>query len=196
MKFVKSLSLVLALMLVAGFVFAQEKDTAAFAKYKSENGSFAFDSAFETVNKKAMAQNTMSKTSNRWYALALAEFGGAATVAVEDGAAHFTIQKPGKEVHSVQLIQHVDVAQGYKYKITFEAKAAKDRNIAVKVGGDDTRGWAVYSEVYSPSLTTDFKTYEYTFVMKNKSDSAGRLEFNLGTNAADVWIKNVKLTAE
>ena len=184
MKFVKSLSLVLALMLVAGFVFAQEKDTAAFAKYKSENGSFAFDSAFETVNKKAMAQNTMSKTSNRWYALALAEFGGAATVAVEDGAAHFTIQKPGKEVHSVQLIQHVDVAQGYKYKITF------------KVGGDDTRGWAVYSEVYSPSLTTDFKTYEYTFVMKKKSDSAGRLEFNLGTNAADVWIKNVKLTAE
>ena len=196
MKFIKTLSLVLALMLVAGFAFAQAKDTASFEKFKSENGSFAFDPAFETLNKKALTQNTMSKTSNKWYALALMEFKGAATVAVEDGVAHYTIQKPGPEVHSVQLVQHVDIAKGYKYTLSFEAKAAKARDIVVKISGDETKGWALYSEQYTPSLTTDYQKFSYTFVMNANSDSAARLDFNLGTNASDVWIKNVKLTAE
>ena len=172
------------------------KDSAMFSGYRNEAGNFALDSAFTTVNKKAMAQNTMNKNSSNWYALALAEFGGSATVGVEGDACHFTIQKPGKEVHSVQLLQHLGVAQGYKYTISFEAKAAKPRNISVKLGGDDDNNWAVYSEVYTPSLSTDYQKYEYTFIMQRKSDAQARLEFNLGTNATDVWIKNVKLTAE
>lgn len=171
-----------------------QKASADFAKYKSENGSFALDKSFTTVSNKALSKNTMNKNSSNWYALALSEFEGAATVAVEDGACHFTIQKPGKEIHSVQLLQHLGVAQGYTYKISFEAKAAKPRNIAVKLGGDDDNGWAVYSDQYSPKLTSEYQKFEYTFTMKRKSDASARLEFNMGTNANDVWIKNVTLT--
>lgn len=174
-----------------------QKDTAKFASFKATSaGSYAQDPAFATVNTKAMTRNTMNKNSSNWYALALSEFGGAASASVEDGACHISIQKPGKEVHSVQLLQHLGVAQGYTYTIAFEAKAAKDRSIAVKLGGDDDNGWAVYSDQYAPKLTTEYQKFEYTFTMGRKSDPSARLEFNLGTNAADVWIRNVTLTAK
>ena len=95
---------------------------------------------------------------------------------------------------SVNMTAQHDLTQGGR--TIFEAKAAKPRNISVKLGGDDDNNWAVYSEIYTPSLSTDYQKYEYTFIMQRKSDAQARLEFNLGTNATDVWIKNVKLTAE
>ena len=77
----------------------------------------------------------------------------------KDGAFNIDIVDMGSEVHSVQLLQHLGIAKGYTYIIEFEAKADADRTIAVKLGGDDDNGWAVYSSQYSPALTTEYKHF-------------------------------------
>lgn len=172
------------------------QDTASFESYrKTDDGSYAVDPTFATAETTGMMNNTMDKTSGNWYFLTLGDFGGAATAKKEQGAFHITMSQPGGEVHSVQLIQHMGIAKGYTYQIVFDAKASSDRDITVKLGGDDDNKWAVYSSQYKPKLTTEYQTFKYRFTMENDSDSQARLEFNVGINPSDVWIKNVRVVA-
>lgn len=172
------------------------RDTDKFESYrKADDGNFLMDPEFKTAELEGMATNTMDKASGNWYFLALSDFGGKATAKREDGAFHVSISQLGGEVHSVQLIQHHGIAKGYTYQIVFDAKASSERKMAVKLGGDDDNAWAVYSSAYSPKLTTEYQTFKYRFTMENESDSQARLEFNMGTDPADVWIKNVKVIA-
>ncbi len=169
-----------------------ERDTAAFdAARRTSEGSFVIDKEFKTINKESMSRNEMDKTSGNWYLLALTDFGGMGHLVHEEGGVHVTLDRTGTEVHSLQLIQHHTIAKGYTYVIEFDAKAAGPRNMAVKLGGDDDNGWAVYSSQYKPSLDTEWKHFRYKFTMEMPSDPQARLEFNLGTQDADVWIKNV-----
>lgn len=173
-----------------------ERDETSFGSYRrSDTGSFIIDPEFSTATQDALSSNTMDKSRGDWYVLALSEFGGKAVAAVEDGACHVSIEEAGGEVHSVQLLQHLGVAKGYTYVISFEAKAAKDRTIAVKLGGDDDNSWAVYSSQYYPQLSTEYKQFKYRFTMENESDASARLEFNMGKDTAGVWVKNVSVTA-
>ena len=136
----------------------------------------------------------MDKLSGSWYTLALSEFGGKAQASVLDGECRISIKNKGTEVHSIQLLQHLGVAKGYTYLISFEAKAEQDRSISVKLGGDDDNGWAVYSSQYTPSLSSEYSLFKYRFTMENESDASARLEFNAGKQDGDVWIKNVSVT--
>jgi len=171
------------------------RDTEAFDSYaRTEDGSFALDPGFLTANKDGMTSNTMDKNSHDWYVLALSEFGGKGDATVKDGEIHLNVMEQGTEVHSMQLLQHMGIAKGYTYVITFDAKAEADRTIAVKLGGDDDNAWAVYSSQYYPALTSEYKSFKYKFTMEGESDPSARLEFNVGKNPNDVWIKNVKVT--
>lgn len=171
------------------------RDEAAFNAYSQyEDASFISDPLFTTVNEEALSYNTMDVNSNQWYALALSEFGGSAKVSVEDDACHIHIIRQGGEVHSVQLLQHHGIAQGYTYVISFDAKAERNRKIAVKLGGDDDNAWAVYSSQYAPELTNEYQNFTYRFTMENVSDPSARLEFNMGKESGDVWLKNISVT--
>jgi len=178
------------------------RDKEAFAAFATDaSGSFIADRPFATINGEAMSTNGMNVNSRDWYFLALAEFGGKATAKTERvGDADFrrvTIVAPGTEVHSVQLIQHLPIAKGYTYEISFDAKASTARTIAVKLGGDGDNSWAVYSSQYAPALTSDVKRFKYKFTMEAATDKTARLEFNLGKGSGDVWIGNVEVrTAE
>ncbi|MCQ2593003.1 MAG: family 16 glycosylhydrolase [Treponema sp.] len=171
-----------------------EQDTKKFESFNRGLGNdFIADKAFDSADVVGMMNNTMDKNSANWYFLTLGDFGGKATGTKEDGAFHITMENCGGEVHSVQLIQHLGIAKGYTYQIIFDAKASENRSMAVKLGGDDDNKWAIYSSQYSPKLTTEYQTFKYRFTMEDESDSQARLEFNVGLNPADVWIKNVKV---
>lgn len=173
------------------------QDTKAFESYRlSENGNYIFDSNFTTAASAGMFENTMDVNSSNWYFLNLSDFGGKATGKVEDNAFHISFDREGGEVHSVQLLQHLGIAKGYTYEISFEAKASAERDIAVKLGGDGDNKWAVYSSQYNPKLTSEYKKYKYRFTMEYDSDPSARLEFNVGKNKNDVWIRNVSVTVK
>ncbi len=111
-----------------------------------------------------------------------------------DGTAcHIKVGKPGSENYSIQLLQNLGLAKGYNYLIEFDAKASGERQIAVKMSGDEDSGWALHSSEYKPALTTEYKHFKYKFTMENESDATARLEFNCGLDSNDVWIKNVSV---
>lgn len=176
-----------------------KRDSAKFNTFKT-NGTngFIFDKNLTQANEIAMTQNEMDVNSNQWYFLALSEYLAKAESSNDtiDGKAfkHIKINEVGNQNYSVQLIQHLPIAEGYTYKIEFDAKASENRTIALKVGGDGDNGWAVYSPQYYPELTNEVKHYSYIFTMENATDITARLEFNLGLFSQDIWIGNVTLT--
>jgi beta-glucanase (GH16 family) len=173
-----------------------DRDKAAFAGFAADaRGNFIADTGFAAVNAEALTVNTMDVNSRNWYFLTLTEFGGKAKSENDGDFRHVSIQAPGGEVHSIQLLQHLGVARGYTYEISFDAKASAPRTIAVKLGGDADNSWAVYSSQYSPKLTTQLQHFSYRFTMESPSDKTARLEFNLGKDAAEVWIGTVAVKA-
>lgn len=178
-----------------------QRDSSSFNSFeKNSDGGFIFDKDLSECRNDAMLQNEMDVKSHGWYFLALTEFGAKAESNQEEleekSFRHVKISEIGIQNYSVQLIQHLPVAEGYSYKIEFDAKSTNARNITVKLGVDADNSWSVYSPEYHPELTTEIKHYSYFFTMENATDSTARLEFNLGLNSNDVWIGNVTVTQE
>ena len=95
--------------------------------------------------------------------------------------------------YSVQLVQgNLPMEQNASYKVTFEAKASEERTMIVCVSAPDN-GWIRYFPDTLVSLTTDWQTYTYEFVMEKSNDPNGRLEYNIGNkdSVAEINIKNV-----
>jgi beta-glucanase (GH16 family)/putative cell wall-binding protein len=132
-----------------------------------------------------------------WTFLNLPAYKGEGSVAIEPinnkNFAHISIGNQGNQTYSLQLIQRVTVGAVRAYKLTFDAKSAGARDIKVKIGGDESRGWALYSKEYTVPLTEELKSYEYSFNMDSQTDLNARMEFNVGLDDKDVWIGNVKL---
>lgn len=120
---------------------------------------------------------------------------GEGTAEIKDGRILITSQNAGAVDYSVQLVQpKLAMKKGCKYKVTFDAYASEPRDIIVCVSAPDN-GWIRYLADTTLTLTTDWKTYSYTFDMNTKDDPNGRLEFNLGNRGsiADVSITNVRV---
>ena len=121
--------------------------------------------------------------------------GGAGSAAIVDQTMVITSETAGTEDYSVQLVQpNLPMIKGTKYKITFEAMAAEDRDMIVCISAP-TNGWIRYFPDTKLSLTTDWTTYTYEFEMTEKDDNNGRLEFNMGKtgSVAEISIKNVRI---
>ncbi len=107
--------------------------------------------------------------------------------------ADVTIDQPGSQTYSHQLIQNVSLAQGGRYQVSFDASSTADRKMMVKVGGGAERGYTKYSNEQSIALTPSVKRHTFTFDMAAETDLAARLEFNLGLEKAGVQIGNVRV---
>ncbi|MEK4345930.1 carbohydrate binding domain-containing protein [Paenibacillus sp. FSL P4-0184] len=103
------------------------------------------------------------------------------------------IGNAGGNAYSVQPQAIVSVAKGRFYKLSFDAKTDVSRNISIKLTGGESRGFAAYSPALKAELTSQMTHYETMFQMKENSDIAARIEFNMGTNASPVWFGNVRL---
>lgn len=123
--------------------------------------------------------------------------GANATVAVVDGAAKIDVTKVGANDYNIQLIQNIPLAQGYTYRIVFDAwtDLGAGRSILVAPKGDADNSWAAYDAGINAALTTSRKTFTYEFIMKAGSDPTARLEMNLGGATGSVYVDNVSVIA-
>jgi beta-glucanase (GH16 family) len=169
----------------------------ADAKKPLEDGNLVYDANFEQditeVDEPGDALDPLY-----WNFVKLPEFGGAGSLTVDeiDGRnyAKTEITNPGSQLYSLQMIQNISLGNGGKYKVSFDAKSTAARNIMVKAGSGEKRGWVKYSNEEPFQLSDELKNYEFTFDMLNETDIASRLEFNLGGNTTNpVWIGNVRV---
>lgn len=132
-----------------------------------------------------------------WNLAYLPEFGGEATSTVEelDGENFIKvdISNPGSQSYSVQLIQNVTLTKGHTYKLSYDAKADGNREIAVKFSDGGENGWVDYTPQYTDTLSNEVESFEHIFTMEKDSHINARIEFNMGLNDKSVWIGNVKL---
>lgn len=121
--------------------------------------------------------------------------GGEGSAAIVNQTMVITSQKEGTEDYSVQLVQpELPMIQGQKYKISFDAKAAEERDMIVCISAP-TNGWVRYFPDTTLALSTDWTTFTYEFEMTEKDDNNGRLEFNMGKkgSVAEISIRNVRI---
>ena len=166
------------------------------ARKPLEDGNLIYDNTYVSYGIQDNQEGNLS-AGEGWNLLYKDSFGGEATATVEslNGVpfAKIAINNPGNQDYSIQMIQLTTLGRGRTYKLSFDAKAENNRNIQFKVGGGEARGYAVYSDTYTESLSIELKHVEKTFVMKNNTDTATRFEFNVGLDPNDVWIGNVRL---
>lgn len=128
-----------------------------------------------------------------WQFLTAASGDGAASI--ENSEIHITTKKPGSEEYSIQLVQaKMPLVQNGKYRFSFKARAAKNRTMKIGVSAP-TRGWKRYLKDTAVSLTPEMKSYSFDFTMRDETDDAARIEFNMGKmgSTADVFITDIRL---
>ncbi|MEK4326342.1 carbohydrate binding domain-containing protein [Paenibacillus sp. FSL R7-0312] len=103
------------------------------------------------------------------------------------------ISKPGGNTYSIQPQAIVSLAKGRYYKLSFDAKTDTARDISVRLTGGAPRGFPAYSPAFKADLTPEIQHFETMFQMKESSDNAARIEFNMGTNTSPVWLGNARL---
>lgn len=103
------------------------------------------------------------------------------------------IQNGGSNIWSVLFYQEdITLEYGEEYVCTFYARAASARTISA-IAAMSASPWTVYSNSDSFSLTTETQRYSFSFVMNSTTDTTAQIEFDLGQNAADVYIDTVAL---
>lgn len=107
------------------------------------------------------------------------------------------ITRAGTVTYAVQVRQDgINTEAGKKYEVSFDAWASAPRNMMVKVGCGQDRGYAAYSGEQTVALGTARERKTLTFDMKATTDAAARLEFNLGNGGTGpVWLDNVSVKA-
>ncbi|GEM49340.1 carbohydrate binding domain-containing protein [Deinococcus cellulosilyticus] len=95
--------------------------------------------------------------------------------------------------YGVQIRQDgITIKNLKKYEVSFDVWSSADRNIMVKVGGGQSRGWAAYSGEQTIGIGKTKQRKTFTFDMNQLTDAEARLEFNLGAGGKNtVWIDNV-----
>ena len=126
--------------------------------------------------------------------------GGSGSTSVEDGEMHVSVRDTGDVEHGVQIYYDgFSMTEGTEYEFSFDARSNVERTVAarIQINGSD---YHAYFEEHV-GLTTEMKNYTFSFKMKEASDPAPRLCFNMGTQDADgkkytdndVYFDNMKL---
>ena len=125
----------------------------------------------------------------------LTAVGGEGTASIENSEIHIVTKKPGNAEYSIQLVQaKMPLVQGGKYRFSFKARAAKKRTMKVGVSAP-TRNWKRYLKDTTIALTPEPKSFSFEFTMRDETDDAARIEFNMGKmgSNADIFITDVRL---
>jgi len=110
--------------------------------------------------------------------------GGEGLAEIKDGAIIISSENEGTVDYSVQLVQpELAMIKGNKYKISFEAYAAEERDMIICISAP-TNGWVRYFPDTVMSLSTDWETYTFEFDMMGKRGSI-----------AQIGIRNVRVEA-
>ncbi|MBN1799441.1 MAG: carbohydrate binding domain-containing protein [Spirochaetales bacterium] len=154
-----------------------------------KNGEFK-----KPLSKVLPQENGNVNTQGSW--IFYPNHGGNGNCTLEDGKAKVSPTNVDCPEYGIQLIQApVVVEAGATYLIVFDAYAAKDRSITVKIGGIENRGWTAYSTEKVIRITTKRNTYKFEFTMNYATDRNARFEFwfATGQSPAPVWLTNVQM---
>jgi len=88
--------------------------------------------------------------------------------------------------------ENVILEQGKQYQVTFDAFAANNRNITIKLGLSVAPFTGYHFE--DINLSTSSQSFSIIFTMNDPSTTQASLEFLIGENSGDVILDNVKLS--
>ena len=120
---------------------------------------------------------------------------GDVTLKLTDGEAEIAVTRKGNAASDIQMVQdgfHFEKDQSYK--LTFDAHASEARTVEVDVGKKADTPKSYLDSTRTFDLTTEKKTFELTFTMKEATDKDGIISFNAGLAAGSVFVDNVVLT--
>lgn len=113
---------------------------------------------------------------------------------IQDGEYFVSITNGGNYPWDIHLGQAgLTFEKDKEYNVSFDAYASAPREISPIVG-KNSDPWTVYNDKLKIQLSQYRKTYSYSFVMKETTDSEARLGFDIGTSSDDVFIDNVFLS--
>lgn len=137
-------------------------------------------------------------TQKSW--LCLANEGGQATFDIEENILTVDIQNGGGQSWAVQILQApITIEKNAEYLVELKAKASKARDIEIKIGGTEGRGWTPYNPGPGGAggrvinLGTEMATHEFTFIMMEETDKKARFEFCLGLDDGVVYLDEVAI---
>lgn len=160
-------------------------------KAPTADGNYVYNGAFDQ-NAPDVEGIPGTANSDYWTLNNGTGFGAQATAAYDNGAMRVDISNGGGATYAVQLIQKpIPIEMGKSYKISVDARASANRNIEVKTSQGGEGGWTDYGKG-NMAVTTETKTYSYTFRMLSNTHHTARLEINLGGSTGSVWIDNVR----
>jgi len=97
----------------------------------------------------------------------------------------------------VQILQqNIELNQGKRYLVEFEARTDIIRDITVNIGSGAASNpdpYTSYSGSRIISLDTEMRKYSFEFTMNQPDHGDARCEFNLGLFDSDVILDNVKI---
>ena len=85
------------------------------------------------------------------------------------------------------------VENGKEYNVSFDAYASAPRDISPIVG-KNSDPWTIYNNNEIILLSPYRKTYDFSFIMEETTDTQARLGFDIGVSTEDVFIDNVFLS--
>ncbi|MDR2693545.1 MAG: cellulase family glycosylhydrolase [Chitinispirillales bacterium] len=104
-----------------------------------------------------------------------------------------TITAAGSNVEDLSVFQNgLTFEQGRRYELSFEAKGASARTLVARASNNRAVSATPYLSL-TANLGTSMAPYTGTFNMTGATVTNGRLDFDIGANAAAVTIANVKL---
>lgn len=145
------------------------------------------------INNPNFSEEEDLKMAEDWQFLLANEGKGSATI----GNDMLTIETEaeGTVDYSVQLVQaKIPMQKSALYEISFDAYASEPRSFHLAVKAPD-RNWIEYFKTTTVDLTTEKQTYTYQFLMTDKTDPNGRLEFNMGCmgSCGTIYLTNVSV---
>ncbi|MBN2103039.1 carbohydrate binding domain-containing protein [bacterium] len=185
------------------FTFTMDHSTDNNARLQFDLGNSDSDVYLDNISVVEVPEETEEPAGNmvsNWsfsngmddWTLNSSESGNAAGK-VEDGVFHAQITNGGGNVWNVALYKNnLNVIKGKTYKASFNARAASPRNILASVAMG-VSPFYLYNFEPDFSITTEWKTYTFTFTMGFDTDPAARMGFDLGASNADVYLDNISL---
>lgn len=99
-----------------------------------------------------------------------------------DGQMQIAVDTTGSQNWNPQISREgIRLEAGKTYRLSFDAKAGADRRINIGLGRKlQADPWYIGYFGTDAELTTQMKTFSYTFTMGSQGEENGRLDFNVG----------------
>jgi beta-glucanase (GH16 family) len=159
-------------------------------------GSYHFDDFQLNIP----AAETDNQVSNADFSLGDAQWSintyypAVAQGSVIDGEYAVSITNAGNYPWDIHLGQTgFIIEKGKEYNLSFDAYASAPREITPIVG-KNSEPWTVYSNIENVLISPYRKTYLYSFIMNETTDTEARLGFDIGVSSDDVFVDNVFLS--